>query len=102
MHSNFEAGSHRRVIAHFERRRRMRMKWILLALLLTATQSVHAADIKPSSGEHDHAAMMRGMGKPTAWTLYPTLKARMSGENRESMSTVIMPQNIVAGSIDAW
>jgi hypothetical protein len=78
------------------------MKGMLLALLVTVTQSVHAADIKPNYGEHDHAAMMRDMGKPTAWTLYPTLKARMSGENRESMNTVIMPQSIVAGSIDAW
>jgi hypothetical protein len=80
----------------------MKIKGILLALLVTVMQSAYAADTKPNYGEHDHAAMMRGMGKPTAWTLYPTLKARMSGENRESMNTVIMPQNIVAGSIDAW
>jgi hypothetical protein len=51
---------------------------------------------------HDHAAMMQGMGKSAAWTLYPTLKARMSGENRETMKTVILPQNIVAANIDAW
>ena len=80
----------------------MRMKGTLLALLVTVTQSVYAAENKPNYGEHDHALMMQGMGKPTAWTLYPTLKARMSGENRESMNTVIMPQKIVVASIDAW
>jgi hypothetical protein len=53
-------------------------------------------------GEHDHAAMMRGMGKSVAWTLYPTLKARMSGDGRETMKTAILPQNVVATSIDAW
>jgi hypothetical protein len=80
----------------------MRMKGILLALLVMVTQSVYAAEKKPNYGDHDHAAMMRGMGKPTAWTLYPTLKARTSGESRESMNTVVVPQKIVAGNIDAW
>ncbi len=80
----------------------MRINGMLIALLVTVTQSVDAAGNKPNYGEHDHAAMMRGMGRPTAWTLYPTLKARMSGDNRENMNTVIMPQSIVAESIDAW
>ncbi|MBI5007145.1 MAG: hypothetical protein HZB95_08450 [Nitrosomonadales bacterium] len=54
------------------------------------------------SGGHDHAAMMQGMGKSAAWTLYPTLKARMSGESRETMKTAVVPQNIVTANIDAW
>jgi hypothetical protein len=79
----------------------MRVKVILLALLVMATHSVYAADKNSSHGEHDHVAMMQGMGRSSAWTLYPTLKARTSGENRETM-TVIMPQKIVATGIDAW
>jgi hypothetical protein len=79
----------------------MRVKGILIALLVMVSQSVYPADNKPNFGEHDHAAMMQSMGRPAAWTLYPTLKARMSGESRES-ATVIMPQKIVAASIDAW
>lgn len=61
-----------------------------------------AADQTSRNGTHDHAAMMRGMGKSASWTLYPTLKARMSGESRETMKTVIVPQNVVAANIDAW
>lgn len=87
----------------------MRMKAIVMVALLAAAPAFAAPEGKPNgrppmdvSGGHDHAAMMRGMGKATAWTLYPTLKARMSGESREAMKTAIMPQNIVAASIDAW
>lgn len=87
----------------------MRMKAILMAALLAAMPVWAAAEGRPGgkppaemSGGHDHAAMMQGMGKSAAWTLYPTLKARMSGESRETMKTVILPQNIVAASIDAW
>jgi hypothetical protein len=50
---------------------------------------------------HDHAAMM-GMGKPAAWTTYPTLKVKSSGESRERMVTTIVPQNIVVAHIDAY
>jgi hypothetical protein len=86
------------------------MNAIVMAGLLAAAPAFAAVpEGKPGgrppmdmSGGHDHAAMMRGMGKQTAWTLYPTLKARMSGETRETMKTVIMPQNIVSPNIDAW
>lgn len=58
---------------------------------------------KPNHADHDHNAMMQGMGRPPAsWTLYPTLKTRMSGESRETMKTVVVPQNIVAANLDAW
>jgi len=86
----------------------MRMNAILMGVLLAAAPAFAAPEGKPGgrpmdvSGGHDHAAMMRDMGKATAWTLYPTLKARMSGESRETMKTAIVPQNIVAASIDAW
>jgi hypothetical protein len=79
----------------------MRAKLMLIALLVAVTQSVYADEVKPGYGEHDHVAMMQGMGRSSSWTLYPTLKARTSGENRETM-TVIMPQKIVATNIDAW
>lgn len=45
---------------------------------------------------------MPGMVKPGSWTSYPTLKARMSGENRDAMLITVVPQNIVANSIDAY
>ncbi|MBI4808245.1 MAG: hypothetical protein HY799_04795 [Nitrosomonadales bacterium] len=87
----------------------MRMNLILMGALLAAATALAAPEGKPGgrpqmdmSGGHDHAAMMQGMGKTAAWTLYPTLKARMSGESRETMKTAIMPQNIVAAGIDAW
>lgn len=75
---------------------------VVLVFSLSFAPAVFAADMPPAThGGHDHAAMMQGMGRPSSWTLYPTLKARMSGESRESM-TVVMPQKIVAASIDAW
>ncbi len=83
----------------------MRKNTILMCALLAAIPALAARDGKPQTSmyaDHDHAAMMRGMGRPAAWTLYPTLKARTSGERRESMKTVIMPQHIVTKSIDAW
>ena len=79
----------------------MNLNWILAAILVAVTQSAYAAENKPGYGEHDHAAMMQGMGRSSSWTLYPTLKARMSGGNGET-TTVIMPQKIVATGIDAW
>lgn len=79
----------------------MNLNWILAAILVAMTQSGYAAENKPGYGEHDHAATMRGMGRPASWTLYPTLKARMRSENGET-TTVIMPQKIVAAGIDAW
>jgi hypothetical protein len=83
---------------------------MLLAALLGAAQFVQAAESsgKPATGMghggHDHAAMlgMGAMGKSVAWTAYPTLKTRSSGENRESMVTTAVPQNIVSGSVDAY
>jgi hypothetical protein len=83
----------------------MNPKWMLSLLLLAAPVFAAAPEGKSPagmSGGHDHAAMMQGMGRPASWTLYPTLKARMSGESRETMKTVFMPQNIVAAEIDAW
>jgi hypothetical protein len=88
----------------------MNLKMLCASLLLVAVPAMAAGPEGKTGGkppmaahaDHDHAAMMQGMGKPTSWTLYPTLKARMSGESRETMKTVVMPQNIVAANIDAW
>lgn len=83
---------------------------IVLPSLAYAAESPVAAPKAAEHAGHDHAAMagangmggMGGMGRPTAWTGYPTLKTKTSGENRETMVITIVPQNIVAGSIDAY
>ncbi|MFA6970774.1 MAG: hypothetical protein WC208_05165 [Gallionella sp.] len=40
--------------------------------------------------------------KPMAWTRFPTIKTRMSGEHREAMVITVVPQNLVANRIDAF
>ncbi|HLP98996.1 MAG TPA: hypothetical protein VK149_11160 [Sideroxyarcus sp.] len=83
----------------------MKAKTIVAGMLLLAAPAFAATpEGKPPadmSGGHDHAAMMQGMGKPS-WTLYPTLKVRMSGESRENMVTTIVPQNFVPGGVMAF
>jgi hypothetical protein len=75
---------------------------LLLALNLLVAPAAIAANMPPAKhGGHDHAAMM-GMAKPAAWTAYPMLKARTSGDRRELMVTTVVPQNIAVASIDAW
>ena len=87
-----------------------RTQLMLTALLAITSVPVVTAESAPSAVEsmavmahsgHDHAAMM-GMGKPTSWTAYPTLKVKSSGESRERMVAIVVPQNIVADGIDAW
>ena len=80
----------------------MRANGILAALLVVATPSVYAAKNAVKHGAHDHAAMMGKMVKSVAWTGYPILKTRTSGESREQMVITVVPQNIVAGNIDAY
>lgn len=80
----------------------MRDCGLLIALLAAATPPVSAADHAAMHGGHDHAAMMSMMAKPAAWTSYPMLKTRTSGENRDVAVTTAVPQNIVATNIDAW
>lgn len=76
---------------------------VLLALNLSVVPAALAADMPPvAHGGHDHAAMMAMMAKPAAWTAYPMLKTRTSGENRDVAVTTAVPQNIVAAGIDAW
>ena len=48
------------------------------------------------------AAGMNGAGRPVAWTAFPTLKTRTSGENRGRRVVTVVPQNIVPNSIDAY
>lgn len=94
----------------------------VLTLALFVVLPVYAAETPATSnapvvamdhGGHNHAAMegmtgmggmaeMRGMGKPKAWTGLPILKSRMGGESREQMLITLVPQNIVANSIDAY
>ncbi len=75
------------------------IRYALLAAGLAVSSGTLAAD-HAGHGGHDHAAMSGMMAKPVAWTGYPLLKARMSGENRELV--MIAPQYIVAGGIDAY
>ncbi len=91
----------------------MRMNVMWIAAWAMAMPCAHAGEIsgKPpmaaEHGGHDHAAMggmmsRGGMGKAAAWTGYPMLKSRMSGENREQMLVTAVPQNIVPNTIDAY
>ncbi|MDD5384431.1 MAG: hypothetical protein PHG89_06085 [Gallionella sp.] len=50
----------------------------------------------------DRGRMGGGAGKPVAWTAFPTLKTRMGGEGREGRVVTVVPQGIVANSIDAY
>ncbi len=55
-----------------------------------------------SSGMAGRAGMAKEAGSPEAWTSYPTLKARMGGEGRDRRMVTVVPQNIVADSIEAY
>lgn len=78
--------------------------WIVLLLLAVPTAQAAETATRPSAamGEagHDHAAMMREA--KTSWTLYPTLKVRMSGESRATQTITMVPQNIVADVIEVY
>jgi len=62
----------------------------------------HAGHAGMGHGGMDHTGMGGMMGKPMAWTSLPMLKTRMGGESREQMQITLVPQNIVANSIDAY
>lgn len=76
---------------------------------VAATATMQGMPAGEHSG-HDHAGMTgtgtmpraNGAGKRQSWTAFPTLKTRMSGENRESRVITVIPQNIVANSIEAY
>lgn len=90
---------------------------IFLAASLTfpplafAAESAPAAQLGMAAEEHaSHVesvaavkgGMAGGAGKPMAWTAFPTLKTRMSGEGRVRRVVTVVPQGIVANSIDAY
>ena len=64
----------------------------------------HASHVEPAGAGAAavKGGMGEGAGKPMAWTAFPTLKTRMSGEGRERRVVTIVPQGIVANSIDAY
>lgn len=64
------------------------------------TSAEHAGHDMPA-GPGD-VAKMAGMGKPATWTMFPTLKTKVSGQGREGRVVTVVPQNIVANSIDAY
>lgn len=59
----------------------------------------HAGHVEPAGAA---GAMAGGAGRPMVWTAFPTLKTRMSGESRERRVVSVIPQGIVANSIDAY
>ncbi|GAB4115443.1 MAG: hypothetical protein Fur0026_01310 [Sideroxydans sp.] len=80
----------------------MLKKTIFLACLALPA-SLWAADAMPPA--HDHGTMTGGQSaiqQPGAWTAYPLLKPRMSGNNRANREITVVPQNIVTANIDAW
>lgn len=78
----------------------MRGSLILVSLLAATMSSAFAENNPAMPGNHDHAAMMRGMGaKQVAWTGYPLLKTSMGGMNREAR---VIPQNISVERIAAF
>jgi hypothetical protein len=64
----------------------------------------HAGHTMPVLGSEAQGRVgkERGMSRPTAWTSFPILKAKMSGEGREGRSITLVPQGIVANSIVAY
>ncbi|MHB0926826.1 MAG: hypothetical protein ACYC1F_10005 [Gallionellaceae bacterium] len=62
----------------------------------------HAGHAEPAGTAAGRGGMAGGAGKPVAWTAFPTLKTRMGGEGRERRVVTVVPQNIVANSIDAY
>lgn len=64
----------------------------------------HASHVEPTGtgAAAVKGGMGGGAGKPMAWTAFPTLKTRMSGEGRERRVVTVVPQGIVANSIDAY
>ena len=64
----------------------------------------HAGHGAPASTARaaGRGGMGEGAGKPVAWTAFPTLKTRMSGENRESRVITVVPQSMVANRIEAY
>lgn len=78
--------------------------------VFAAESAVAAAPVQQDrsaghAGHGGHAGEMSGMrdaGKSTAWTAFPTLKIKMGGESRERRVVTVVPQGIVASSIDAY
>lgn len=90
---------------------------MLPPLALAAASAPEAAQPRQgmAAGEHaGHAVsavagaaagrggMAGGAGNPMAWTAFPMLKTRMGGEGRERRMVIVVPQGIVANSIDAY
>jgi len=67
--------------------------------------AVQQGSAEGHAGHGEHAGGVSGMGragKSTAWTAFPTLKIKMGGASRERRVATVVPQGIVAGSIDAY
>lgn len=81
--------------------------WVIAAASASvAAPNPSAMPVHEHAGHGAHAAGgmpgTKGSGSTEAWTAYPTLKTRMSGQAREDRVVTIVPQGIVADSIDVY
>lgn len=75
------------------------------AVAAAPVQQGMAATEHTGHGEHTGAGGMSGRGgagKSAAWTIFPTLKTKMGGEDRERRVITVVPRGMVANSIDAY
>lgn len=79
----------------------MRLATICLALWLTPVLAAEPAPAAMSAAGHDHA-VKAATSRPRAWTPYPLLKIKRSGETRATTVVAVVPQNIVASHVDAY
>lgn len=66
-----------------------------------AVQSQSAAD-EHANHAADGAAEMGGAARPTSWTVFPTLKTKVNGKDRERRVITVVPQGMAANRIDAY
>lgn len=71
------------------------------AAIVTPPQAVVAAEHASHAGAVG-AARMSTAARPAAWTAFPTLKTKMSGDSRERREIIVIPQNMAANRIDAY
>lgn len=78
----------------------MNMNRVIVAACCLGLLPFSYAVAQDEHGGHMQAGGMQA--KLVSWTAYPMLKIRTSGVSREQMVSSALPQNIVAGGIDAY
>ncbi len=72
------------------------------ALLLFAMPGYGAESAAAPATQHAGHGEAAGKDRPAAWTVFPILKTRMSGESRERRVLMIVPQGVAASHVDAY